>query len=69
MELKARYAKEAGLMTEVDTLMGGTTKCKYMDIYKTSTYILPDDRKLLLTLAEIEGLYRKIENYKKEASK
>ena len=68
-ELKARYAKETGLMTEVDTLMGGTTKCKYMDIYKTSTYILPDDRKLLLTLAEIEGLYRKVENYKKEASK
>ena len=68
-ELKARYAKDAGLMTEVDMLVNGTMKCKYMDTSKTSIYTMTDERKLLLTLAEMEGLYKKIENYKKEASK
>ena len=68
-ELRARYAKDAGLMAEVDGLMNGTSVCKHMDTAKTSLYILSDERKLLLTLAEIEGLYRKIETYHKEASK
>ncbi len=63
-ELKSKYSTDTNLITEVDFLLNRVNNYKYMDIYKNSIYILQDERKLLLTLAEIEGIYRKIENYK-----
>lgn len=63
-ELRARFSKDSKLMSEVESLIhGNINKIKYIDINKASTYTIADDRKLLLTLAELEGLYNKIETH------
>ena len=63
-ELRARFSKDSKLMSEVESLIhGNINKIKYIDINKASTYTIVDDRKLLLTLAELEGLYNKIETH------